>query len=157
MKNFLKVCFLICSLSTTVVSCSPPEEVLTREMVMSVVTDMEHATKRKDVDGISDALSDDVTIVININMRGQEQVLTPSKQEYIAMLKESWSIAENYKYSRSNLEIDFKGHRAIVTADIRESMTVKGRRISSDTREEVTMEILDARPLVTKVVGHITM
>jgi hypothetical protein len=157
MKNLLRVCFLICGLSITFISCSPPAEVLTREDVMSFVTDMERATSRKDVTGVSDALSDDVIIVLNIDTRGQKQILQPSKREYVAMLEKSWSVVENYKYSRSNLEIDFKGHKAIVTADITESMTIKGRRISSESHEVVTIEMINARPLATKVVGHITM
>jgi len=157
MKNLLKVCFLMCSLFATVISCSSPSNDLTEEIVRSVVIDMERANENRDLDGISEALSDDVTIVLNINMRGQKQVLRPSKQEYISMLKESWSVVKNYRYSRSNLEIDIKGNRAFVTADVSESMTVQGRRISTEMREEATIEMVNARPLVTNVVGHITM
>jgi ketosteroid isomerase-like protein len=157
MKNLLKVCFLVFSFLAAVISCSSPSNDLTEEIVRDVVIEMENAVNNGDIDGFSAALSDDVTIVMNIRMQGKTQVLRPSKQEYISMLEQSWSVSENYRYSRSNLKIDIQGNKAVVTADISESMTVQGRNIAAETHEEVTIEMVNSKPLVTNVVGHTTM
>jgi len=157
MKNLPKVCFLGFSFLAAAISCSSPSSDLTEEIVRGVVTKMERAVDNRDIDGFSEALSDDVTIVMNIRMRGQTQVLRPSKQEYVSMLEQSWSVSKNYKYSRSNLKIDIQGNRAVVTADVSESMTVQGRNISAETHEEVTIKMVNSKPLVTNVIGHTTM
>ncbi len=157
MKKWVKVYFLVFCLFAVAISCSSPSDVLTEEIVRALVDDMERAVENRDADRFSESLSDDVTIVIHVNMRGQTQVMKPSKQEYMSMLKQSWAVSENYVYRRSNLKIDIQGNKAVVTADVSESMTVQGRNISTETHEEVTVEMINAEPLVINVVGYTTM
>ncbi len=157
MNNIVKVCFLVFSFFATVISCSSSYDGLTEEIVKTVLFETENAVKNMDADRLSDALSDDVIIVINMNMQGQNQVIRPSKQEYIAMLKQGWSMVKNYKYNTSILKIDIQGNKAIVTTDVSESMTIQGRNMTSETNEELTIELINAKPLITKVVGHISM
>ncbi len=157
MKNTVTVCFLVFSFFTTVISCSSSYDDLTEEIVKTALYKIDNAVENMDADGVSDALSDDVIIVLNIKTQGQNEVIRPSKQEYIAMLKDGWSMSKNYKYTRSNLKIDIQGDKAIITADTRESMTVQGQHITSKVSEKVTMELINGKPLITNVVGHISM
>ncbi len=157
MNNTVKVFFLVIISFATVISCSSSYDSLTEEIVRGVISELDAATENMDADPFSDALSDDVKIVITINFQGQSQVISPSKQEYIVMLEEGWAEASNYEYTRSNLKIDMQGNKALVTAIIRESMTVRGRNMNTRTFEKVTMELIDGKPLITEVVGTIDM
>ncbi len=157
MNNLVRVSFLVFISFATVISCSSSYDSLTEELVRSVISELDDATENMDANVFSDALSDDVKIVITINFQGQSQVIRPSKQEYIVMLEEGWAEASNYEYTRSNLKIDMQGNKALVTAIIRESMTVRGRNMNTRTFEKVTMKLIDGKPLITKVVGTIDM
>ena len=157
MNNLVRVSFLVFISFATVISCSSSYDSLTGEIVRGVISELDAATENMDADPFSDALSDDVKIVITINMQGQSQVIRPSKKEYIVMLEEGWAAASNYEYTRSNLKIDMQGNKALVTAIIRESMTVRGRNLNTRTFEKVTMELIDGKLLITKVVGTIDM
>ncbi len=157
MNNLVRVSFLVFISLATVIACSSSYDSLTEELVRSVISELDDATENMDANVFSDALSDDVKIVITMNFRGQSEVIRPSKQEYIVMLEEGWAAASNYEYTRSNLTIDMQGNKALVTAIIRESMTVRGRNMNTRTFEKVTMELIDGKPLITKVVGTIDM
>jgi hypothetical protein len=73
------------------------------------------------------------------------------------MLKQGWAQYKKYKYSRSNVRIEIRDNKAIVTADVRESMTIQGQNISGESKEEVTIELVDGIPLITEVTGYTTM
>jgi len=94
---------------------------------------------------------------MNITMEGQTQVMKPSKQEYITMLKQGWSAYENYTYSKSNVIIKIQEGKAIVTANIKETMTVQGQNLSGESQEIVTIEIVNGNLLITNVVGYTAM
>ena len=158
MNNLVRVSFLVFISFATVISCSSSSyDSLTEELVRSVISALDDATENKDATIFSDALSDDVKIIITINFQGQSQVVRPSKQEYIVMLEEGWAAASNYEYARTNLKIDMQGNKALITAIIRESMTVRGRNMNTRTFERVTMELIDGKPLITKVVGTVDL
>ena len=156
MNNLVRVSFLVFISFATVISCSSSSyEELTEELVRSVISKLDDATESRDATVISDALSEDASIVITINMEGQTQVFKPSKQEYIVMLEEGWAAASNYEYKRTNLKIKMEGDKAMITAIIRESMSVRGRKLNTRTHERVTMELINGMPLITKVVGSV--
>ena len=154
MKKTVKVCFLVFCLFTTMISCSSSYDELTEEIVRDFITEIDNAIVNMDVDGVADALSDDAIIVMNINMQGQTHVIKPSKHAYIEMLEQGWSAATNYEYTRTNLKIVMQDNKAIVTALVRESMTVQGRNMDTRTREKITVELINGQPLITNVVGH---
>ena len=158
MNNLVRVSFLVFISFATVISCSSSSyDSLTEELVRSVISALDDATENKDATIFSDALSDDVKIVITMNFQGQSQVVRPSKQEYIAMLEEGWSMYENYKYRKSNVKIKIQGSKAFVSADVRESMTVQGQNIAGESKEEITIELINGKPLITNMVGYTSM
>ncbi len=154
MTNLVKVCFLAFSLFASAISFASD---LTEESVKSLLSKIDNAVANLNADEVSKALSDNVIITINITMQGQTQVMRPSKQEYIAMLEEGWSMYENYKYSKSNVKIKIQGRKAFVSADVRESMTVQGQNIAGESKEEITIELINGKPLITNMVGYTSM
>ena len=154
MTNLVKVCFLAFSLFASAISFASD---LTEESVKSLLSKIDNAVANLNAAEVSKALSDNVIITINITMQGQTQVMRPSKQEYIAMLEEGWSMYENYKYSKSNVKIKIQGSKAFVSADVRESMTVQGQNIAGESKEEITIELINGKPLITNMVGYTSM
>ncbi len=154
MTNLVKVCFLAFSLFASAISFASD---LTEESVKSLLSKIDNAVANLNAAEVSKALSDNVIITINITMQGQTQVMRPSKQEYIAMLEEGWSMYENYKYRKSNVKIKIQGSKAFVSADVRESMTVQGQNIAGESKEEITIELINGKPLITNMVGYTSM
>jgi hypothetical protein len=81
-----------------------------------------------------------------------------SKQQYLQSLEDGWKQSEDYKYSIENMKISVENaNKALVTADVKESMTMQGQHIEATTQEETTVELIGDSPLITKIVGYSTM
>ena len=130
---------------------------ITEENVNALMSKIDNAIVSLNVDEVSKTLSDSVTITMNISMQGKTQVLRPSKKEYMAMLQQGWSMYTNYKYNRSNVKINIQGNKALVSADVKESMTVQGQNITGKSKEEITLEVINGKTLITSVVGYTSM
>jgi hypothetical protein len=154
MKNLLKSSLLVCALLISSLSYA---EGLTEKSVIGLISQIDKAIASMNADHVGDALSDNVSITLNISAGGQKSVLKPSKHEYLTLLKEGWSQCRNYKYNRTNLKISLTGNKALITADISESMTVQGQTISGTSKEEITVELINGNPRITKIVGYTRM
>ncbi len=130
---------------------------LTESSVKALGEKLESAILTKDTSKISDTMSDNVLIIMNFNMQGENHVMKPAKKEYLSMLQQGWDMCKNYKYKQSNMVIKIEGNRAIVTADSSESMTVQGKEVSGESKEETTIELVNGKLLITKIVGYTTM
>ncbi len=130
---------------------------LTEEAVKNLISKVDSAVNALNVQGVADALGSDVEIIMHISSQGQSQVIRPSKQEYLAMLEQGWAMFTDYKFSRSNLVIEMQENKAFVTVDTRESMIFQGQKISGQSKEEFTIEIVNGAPLVAGVITHSSM
>ncbi len=130
---------------------------LTESSVKAFVEKVDSAMLTEDTSKISDAMSDNILIIANVNMQGENHVRKLTKKEYLSMLQQASDMSKNYKYKRSNMVIKIEGNRAIVTSDISESMTMQGKEVSGETKEEITIELINGKPLITKMVGYTTM
>ena len=133
------------------------KEGLTEKSVRGLISQIDKAIASMNADQVGDALSDNVSITLNISTGGQKSVLRPSKHEYLTLVKEGWSQSTNYKYNSTNQKISLTGNKALITADIYESMTVQGQTISVTSKEEVTVELINGNPRITKIVGFTRM
>ena len=126
--------------------------------VRDILAEVDQAILDKNAHGIAKHLSDDVSITMNLSMGGNNQTIKLTKSEYIQSMKKSWTAYQDYIYQKKNVVIDIvNGSKAIVKADVFESMTVQGQTISANTREESTIEVVNGRPLFTRIVGDTTM
>ena len=151
MSNMAKGFFVIFCLA---IATSSHGGDLTENAVMQVIARIDKAVNEQNTAALAKDLSDDVFIKMNISIKGRKQAMTASKRHYLSMLDQSWAQYSNYSYSRSNVEIDITGNKAIVSAVVKESMTFKGKNISGTSKEEVTIELVNGKPLVTRVFGH---
>lgn len=142
---------------TLVVATGSYGSELTEESVKQIMSRLDKAANDRNAQAVAKELSNNVSITLNISMRGQKQVLKPSKQRYISMLQQGWAKYSDYEYSRSNMKIAIKGDKALVSAVVHESMTVHGRNVSGSAKEEVIIELVDGKPIVTGVSGQVSL
>lgn len=154
MNNIVKSGFIIFSLFISSITYAAG---ISEKDVKSVMSKVDSAIANLDVKKVASTLSDNVTITMNISMQGKTQVMKPTKSQYISMLQQGWSMYSNYKYNRSNVKINIKGSKAYVSADVSESMTVQGKTISGNSKEEIIVEVVNGKTLITSVTGYTTM
>lgn len=154
MSKLVKICTLFVSFCFFTASHAAG---LTEKTVNDYLARVDGAISTLSVAQVGDALSDNVAITINVTAGGRQQVMKPSKQEYLQMLQQGWVAASNYKYHRSNTKIKITGDRAYVTSDVTESMVVQGQSISGKSKEETTIELVGGKPKATKIVAHTAM
>lgn len=147
LKNYFLFVFLL--LSANVYAAE-----LTNENVNILLSKADVAVSNLDADGVANVLSDNVILIMNIKTKGQTQVLTPSKQEFILMLKLGWLSIENFRYSKTNEVIQSDGDKVIVTANINGTMTVHGQNNYLDANVEATIEIVNRDILITRLVAY---
>ena len=127
---------------------------LTKENVNILLTKADVAVRNLDAAGVANVLSDNVILVMNIKSKDQAHVLTPSKQEFILMLKFGWLSVENFKHSKTNEVMKNDGDKVIVTADVTGTMKVNGKNNYLAAKVEATIEIVNRNILITKLVTH---
>lgn len=130
---------------------------LNEAAVNNFLNKLDAAIEKLDVNGVAATMSDAVDIILNIDMQGQKQVMQLTKAQYVDMLRQGWAAYSNYKYSRSNVKVKMNGNSALVTADVSETMTVQGQTMTGNSKEEVTVELQNGQPVITKIVGYTSM
>ena len=151
MPYLAKAIFIFSSLVAATSSYSAE---LTEDTVKQVISRIDKAINNQNSAALAKELSTYASIKFNITLKGRKQAMTASKRRYISMLEQSWAQYSDYKYSRSNMTIDIKNNKALVSAVVQESMVFRGQKVSGSTKEEVTIELINGEPLVTKVIGH---
>jgi hypothetical protein len=134
------------------VSASAAE--LSETSVRAFMSTIDEAVNMKDAEKIDGLLAENVQIALNMTANGQTQVMSPSKQEYLAMLNQGWAMSSDYSYTRSIVNIDIQSGKASVSSKVKESMTVQGQSLSGESREELVIEVVDGNFAITRIVGH---
>lgn len=130
---------------------------LTQDAVTSLISKIDLSISSLNTKTLTETISRDAEIILNVNIQGKKQVVKPSRDEYIEMIKQGWEMYTDYKYNRSNLAIRIDKNRAFVTSDIDESLTTRGQSISGHSKEEIIIEIVEGSPLITKITGYTGM
>jgi hypothetical protein len=151
MPCLAKAIFLFLSLA---VATSAYAAELTEETVKQVISRIDKAVNDRNANALAKELSNNASIKINISVKGRKRAMTASKRRYISILEQSWAQYSDYNYSRSNMTMTIKNNKALVSVVVQESMVLQGQNVSGSTKEEVTIELVDGKPLVTKVTGH---
>lgn len=119
--------------------------------VRKIMAEIDRATDARDVNGVVRHLSENAVITADIESQGQSQRVTLNKTEYTQMLTQAWAAVDTYDYKRSNQKISISGGRAVVTADILETVTAQGQTMSTTSAETAVIELVGGKPMVTKV------
>ena len=127
--------------------------------INSMLSEIDAAAQNKDASVVVKYISPDAKIVMYINVNGQKQVLKVTRAQYLDMLQQGWAVASNYKYQRNNTRIKILdgGSRAVVTASVVESMTIQGQTVKGTSKEKSTIELVNGKAMITKLVGETEM
>lgn len=152
MDKWLRAPLLMVVLASLLSGCTqePGKEDAARQVVDRMVV----AANKLDTNEYALLLADDVKISIRSEENGQQRVIRPSKNQYLAMLSQARESIQDYNLSISDTQITMEGERALVTTQVNESMVVQGRMMNSRAREELTIEFRDGQPVVTEYVAY---
>lgn len=148
MKRFNQLLVLIGLVLMT--ACSS-QKGITEEEVKQFITQVDAASASMNADGIASALSEDVTMKLNIHTDGGAQKMEFKKPEYINMLRQGWGIASEYTLTRSNVNIDISGSKATITSDLVDELVIDGTVLKSSNKDTTVVEMIDGKMLVTNV------
>lgn len=156
MKKTLSTCLFIFALCASAIGYANE---LTEAAVRALVDQVDRGAAEKNAALVAGALSDNAVITLNFTVKGQSAPpMAMSKEQYVQSLKEGWSQSENYQYRVENLKITLvSGTQALVTADVKETLTMQGQTIESTTQEETTVELVGGKPRITKIIAYGTM
>ena len=145
----------VCLLVVLAVSAHAAE--LTEESIRQMLTRMEDAANKQDIQAIAKEFSDDVSIVIDINTKGEPLTRTLSKQQYMTNIEAGWGVVSDYTYKVTDIKITLAGDSATVNTTAQESMTVQEKNIFSETKDESIVKLIDGKPLIIEMTADVTM
>ena len=127
---------------------------LTQAEVETYLAKMDKAVQQRNVRAVSELMSDQADVVINLTLQGQSQVLSMTKEQYIEMLGQGWSAASDYSYQTSGVVIKINGDHALIFSQVHEKMTIQGQVISTSSKEEARVERVGGKLLATRIVAY---
>jgi ketosteroid isomerase-like protein len=132
---------------------------INEQMVRDLVDNFQLAVKSKDVNSVISYFSDDAIIEMTLALPGGQQKSTLNKTEYKALLESTWKHSEEYTYEVTDLNIRINSDRTVATVldTIIESMKFMGQRMTTKTKEEIEIKIINEKLLITSVVGVATI
>ncbi len=135
------------------------DSLLTHERIMGMFNAIERAVQRKDADGVVQHFAPGSVIRLVMPPAAGGQTVEMSVPQYKAMLTQGWAIggASSYAVEDIQIQISEDGRSAKVTDTTVETMTVEGRTLSSRTREEFSVELIDGKARVTELTGRVQM
>lgn len=158
MKSRAVLAFLlVIAIMPSLLSANIFTEQLTEESVKVLLSKADLAVSNLEADAVANVLSDNVILIMNIKINNKMQVMAPTKQEFIVMLKLGWLSVSNIKHSKTNEVIRSNGNKVIVTADVNETMIVNGEENYVDAKVQATIEIVNGSTLITKLVAYTTL
>jgi len=154
MRNIYKLTilmFLILGLTS-----ASAKDVLTKQMVTNLLSKMDKTTVDLDAKALGDLLSDNVLIKIVLpKQNGKNPIVSPNKKQYISLLKQAWAKNKNYKYQRYNVNIEISNNKAITSFNAKESIQVENKTIDTYLKDQMLIEIINGKALITKVVSFL--
>ena len=155
-SQLIKVVLIFISLN--MISCSG-KETITDKDVKALYELTEKAINEKDAKTVLAGISDNV--VINMKMLSPEgnQEMSMGKDEYAKNIRETFSVAQDYKYRVDNMDINISadGKTAIVNLKAYEELTVQGQNIKAVSKGENELKMVNGRLQVVRIDGVVIM
>lgn len=152
-NRFIIGIFLLVTLVMPVFSSVVASE-LSEESVRKIIDHVISAAKEQNSKNIASVFGDKAIITSHVSHGEKKKFIKQSKTEYINMLDTNWQIYDSYFLEASNIAIDFQGKKALVTSNVKESVTVQEKNIVANTKQQVIIELINETPLITSIVGY---
>ena len=133
--------------------------VLTQAEVEDLIKQMDKAIDEKSIEIIDPLLYDELKVTLkNVPQAdGKTLNMEMTKNQYLAMAKQTWATAKSYEYRRTDLQIDVAkdGKSATVSAIVHEKVVMPEQALESKTREVMTVEKRDGKVVATALEGEV--
>jgi ketosteroid isomerase-like protein len=144
-KNISLLFFVLCLFSINIYADNDKDA-----QIHAMLTAMDKAIENKDADTIAQYLDDNIHIVLEVTLGGNEKVFQFDKDDYIQTLKDGWAVTEEYTYTRDKVAIEYigNGNKAAVTASVYELSVVAGRPMAALSHEKALIEFRPSGPII---------
>jgi hypothetical protein len=128
---------------------------ITREAVAMMMSEIEEAANRKDIDSIAYYLAPDLVVFLTVDSPGGRQDLRLNKEEYLEKLQQGFSKIPAYSYRSENVDIIISqdGKSATIVEDIRETVGTLEAKTEVVSNQKSALEFRGGRIVVTKIVA----
>lgn len=133
---------------------------LNEASIEKIIANIKDAAQTQDVNKLLKDLSPNIKILLDMpkEMGGN---LDLNFGQYKEMLEQTWSIpGAEFTHNVKNIVIKISQDKqtALVTADVYESVFIKGKKlISSHTAENTYIAIENGRPMIVKISGKVNL
>ena len=150
-KNIVLTIFVLCIFSMNVYADSEKDA-----QIHAMLTEMDKAIESKDANTIGQYLDDNIHIVMNVTMAGNDQVFQFDKDEYLKTMEDGWAVTEEYTYTRDKVTIEYvgDGNKAVVTASVYELSVVAGRPMAALSHEKALIEFRTNGPIIVTLTAN---
>jgi hypothetical protein len=128
---------------------------ITREAVAMMMSEIEEAANRKDIDGIAYYLAPELVVLVTADSPSGRKDLRLNKQEYLDKLKQGFSNIPQYYYKSYNVDIIISqdGKSGTVVEDIRKSVGIIEMKTEVVSNQKSAIALRGGRIVVTKTVA----
>ncbi len=152
-KNFMKIIHAAV-IALLISACSHS---VSEKDVNDFMAKADSAIAAKNADAFADLMSNSVQVNMSVSQNGSAQNTSLGKAAYIELMKQSWSVAQDYRYERTNVKISIQGNKATVSDDMHESMVVQGKRVSADSKETAILVREKGKLVILRVDASVSM
>jgi hypothetical protein len=150
-KNVILAIFVLCIFPINVYADSQKDA-----QIYAMLADMDKAIENKDANTIGQYLDDNIHIVMNVTIGGNDQVFQFDKDKYLKTMEDGWAVTEEYTYTRDNVTIEYIGNsnKAVVTASVYELSVVAGRPMAALSHEKALVEFRENGPIIVSLTAN---
>jgi hypothetical protein len=145
MRNSVAATLLLAGLALLPGASPRAEPPLAEAEVRAFMTELEHASRARDLARLTAALAADCRIELRAEIDGHEQVTLLTRDEYVELLGTGYAALKNleqYDYELSNVRVTLEHDPpgATVVSQVTETMVFSGKRLVTESVETSRVE-----------------
>lgn len=147
-KSFQALSWMLIALSLLSSACSSQKGFITRQQVVALLDEMEKAAKNRDIEALISYISPKAQFKVTIEGFGpQPQTMMLNRDQYREYSLQALNAIETYDFKRGDtvINIDPDGQTAFVADESYETVTMRGRVISTVIRGTSTLKLEDGK------------
>lgn len=143
--------------ATSVLICSSP--LLAEELTVSEVKAFDarttRAAERCEVDTVVNRISELATISTTTFALGDPRMSRMNKSQYREAMTRRCAIGSQVRIVATNEKVSIDGEQAVMTADITETLSLKGQEVTLKIRQRLTIELIDGKLMYTQILSNL--
>ncbi len=126
---------------------------LTREGIDVLLTALDEAIRRKDVDGVVRHMTPDATITIHMKQGPQQQMAMLTRDEYRKTLAMAFAFPSANDFTRTSTSVSLASDERSAKVSFKSTETLRqaNREFKTEGEETLVFNIRDGRPMITSL------